>query len=89
MKPTLSAILLSVAMAGAGTAEDIIKSDVTVAQGVSAGYGYLGIGSENSTGSLTNNGEVNANQIYIYDGWLVNNGVMNDVADEDDQKKPE
>lgn len=33
---------------------------------------------------MTNNGIVNANQIYIYNGWLVNNGIMNDVPDEDD-----
>ena len=85
MKRTLSAILLSTAMAGACIAEDVIKTNVTIDQGKSADYGYLDIGSDTSKGSLTNNGVVNANQIYIYDGWLVNTGTMNDVADEYDE----
>ena len=73
------------ALAGTSNAEDIIKSDVVINKGETIEYGYLDIGSYNSHGSLTNNGVVNANQIYIYDGYLVNNGTMNDVPDEVDE----
>lgn len=82
MKKTLIALF---ALSGVAVG-DIIKTNVTVELGKSADYGYLEIGSHNSQGSLTNHGVVNANQIYIYDGWLVNNGIMNDVPDEMDEE---
>ena len=69
------------ALIGTSNAEDIIKSDVVINKGETAEYGYLDIGSYNSQGSLINNGVVNANQVDIYDGYLINNGTMNDVPD--------
>lgn len=82
MKRTLYTLASLVALAGTGNAE--IHSDVVINENETATYGYTNIGSYNSHGSLINNGVVNANQIYIYDGYLVNNGTMNDVPDEAD-----
>lgn len=84
MKRTLYTLASLVALAGTGNAE--IHSDVVINENETATYGYTNIGSESTHGSLINNGVVNANQIYIYDGYLVNNGTMNDVPDEDDEE---
>ena len=86
MKRTLYTLACVAALAGTSNAEDIIKSDVVINKGETAEYGYLDIGSYNSQGCLINNGVVNANQVYIYDGYLINNGTMNDVPDEYDEE---
>lgn len=79
-------LLLTVALASMlGTSKAAILTDVSIAKDETKNYNYEKIGSDDGVkGSLTNNGEVNANQIWICDGYLVNNGTMNDVPDEVD-----
>ena len=68
------------ALIAAGTTQaDTISSNVTVAENASKEYGYLTI----DGGNLTNNGKVTADNIYIANGNIVNNGLMSD-KDADD-----
>lgn len=84
MKKTLFVLACSIACTF-NAAADVIKSNVVINQGQVRDYGYATFGDEDTVANLTNDGTINANQIYIYNGFLVNNGIMNDVADEIDE----
>lgn len=76
MKKTFALLAL---IAAGTTQADTISSNVTVAENASKEYGYLTI----DGGNLTNNGKVTADNIYIANGNIVNNGLMSD-KDADD-----